>query len=55
MKNEFIGQQKIIDNLNVYSQAAIKREEPLDHIIISGKPGMGKTTLAKIILAQISL
>ena len=46
---KFIGQEKLVENLYVYCQAAIAREEVLDHTIISGKPGMGKTTLAKII------
>ncbi|MCC5912965.1 MAG: Holliday junction branch migration DNA helicase RuvB [Balneolaceae bacterium] len=47
--NEFVGQQKVINNLNVFIQAAKKRGEALDHVILSGPPGLGKTTLAYII------
>ncbi len=46
---EFIGQRKIIDNLSVFIQAARKRKEALDHVLLSGPPGLGKTTLAYII------
>ena len=47
--NEFVGQQKVISNLNVFITAAKKRNEALDHVILSGPPGLGKTTLAYII------
>lgn len=46
---EFIGQKKVISNLNVFISAAKKRNEALDHVILSGPPGLGKTTLAHII------
>ncbi|MDY0265330.1 MAG: Holliday junction branch migration DNA helicase RuvB [Sulfurospirillum cavolei] len=46
---EYIGQEKIKKNLNVFIQAAIKRSECLDHILFFGPPGLGKTTLAHII------
>ncbi len=45
---EYIGQKKIKDNLRIYMQAALKRREALDHILLFGPPGTGKTTLATI-------
>src|SRR3989338_25208 len=47
--DEFVGQKKIKDNLAVYIEAAQKRKEPLDHSLLFGPPGLGKTTLAHII------
>jgi len=49
--SEFVGQNKIKQNLGVYVQAAKKRKGPLDHVLLCGPPGLGKTTLA-IILGQ---
>jgi Holliday junction DNA helicase RuvB len=46
---EYIGQQKAKDNIKVFIQAAKFREEPLDHVLFYGPPGLGKTTLANII------
>ena len=46
---EFVGQEKLKENLSVYIEAALKRKEPLDHILLFGPPGLGKTTLAHII------
>lgn len=48
---DFIGQRKKIDNLKTYIKGAIHRQEPLDHVLFHGPPGLGKTTLA-IIIAQ---
>jgi len=50
---EFVGQEKIKDNLTVYIQAARQRGESLDHVLFCGPPGLGKTTLAHIIAAEM--
>lgn len=47
--SEYVGQDKIVSNLSVYIRAAKKRGEPLDHVLLYGPPGLGKTTLAHII------
>lgn len=47
--NEFIGQQTIKSNLSVFLKAALQRGEPLDHVLLYGPPGLGKTTLAHIV------
>ncbi len=46
---EFVGQRKIADNLMVYVQAARQRGDALDHVLLSGPPGLGKTTLAYLL------
>ena len=53
--SEFIGQEKIKDILKIAIAAAQKRGEPLDHVILYGSPGLGKTTLAYIIAAEMGI
>ncbi|HJW27697.1 MAG TPA: Holliday junction branch migration DNA helicase RuvB, partial [Saprospiraceae bacterium] len=50
---EFAGQQEIVDNLFVFIQAARQRKEALDHVLLHGPPGLGKTTLSHIIAAEL--
>lgn len=52
---DFIGQQQIKDNLDVFIQAARGRGEPLDHVLLYGPPGLGKTTLAQIIAQELGV
>lgn len=53
--DEYIGQEKVKENLKVYIEAAKSRNDPLDHVLLYGPPGLGKTTLSNIIAAEMGV
>ena len=52
---EYIGQEKTKDNLQVFIDAARMRNEPLDHVLLYGPPGLGKTTMAQVIANEMGV
>lgn len=51
---EYIGQSKVKESMKIYIEAAKKRGEPLDHVLLYGPPGLGKTTLSNIIANEMN-
>ena len=53
--SDFVGQKSVLENLKVYVEAARRRREALDHLLLSGPPGLGKTTLSQIVSRELGV
>ena len=53
--SQYIGQRKVKQELQIYIEAARNREEPLDHVLLYGPPGLGKTTMAMVIANEMNV
>lgn len=51
--DEFVGQRRVVENLSIYIAAARSRQEPMDHVLLCGLPGLGKTTLAALVAREM--